>query len=90
MRALKISFIIFILTALTAFILLGTTASAADYYVSRSGSNSGGTSWATAWSNLDQISWNVLSPGDTVYIDGGSSGLQYSGFTTRAGGTRGI
>src|SRR6266568_2210939 len=43
------------------------------YYVSKNGSDSGGTSWATAWNELNQINWSVINPGDTITIDGGST-----------------
>jgi hypothetical protein len=41
------------------------------FYVSRQGNNSDGLTWATAWSELDQIDWDAVQPGDTVSIDGG-------------------
>lgn len=43
------------------------------WYVSRNGSNQGGTSWQAAWSELNQIQWHLVKPGDTVLIDGGSN-----------------
>lgn len=43
------------------------------YYVSRSGNNSDGQSWATAWNELDQVQWSELGPGATLVIDGGST-----------------
>jgi hypothetical protein len=46
-------------------------AAGATYYISRSGSNTDGRSWATAWNELDQIDWSVVQPGDTLLIDGG-------------------
>ncbi len=48
------------------------------YYVSRTGSNSDGRSWATAWNELDQIIWSVIQPGDTILLDGGSATCKYS------------
>lgn len=50
---------------------------AEKYYVSPSGSNANGTSWATAWSELGNINWNVLQPGDTIYLDGGATQMEY-------------
>jgi hypothetical protein len=43
------------------------------YYVSKNGSNSGGTSWATAWNELNQVNWSIINPGDAIVIDGGST-----------------
>ena len=45
----------------------------ATWYVSRSGSNADGRSWATAWNDLDRIGWSTVQPGDTIVIDGGAT-----------------
>ena len=64
------------------------SAFATNYYVSKNGSNSGGTSWSSAWSEFDQINWGAVKPGDTVNIDGGSSGMTYTTkLVTQASGT---
>jgi hypothetical protein len=47
------------------------------YYVSRDGSNLDGKTWETAWSELDQIEWGRIRPGDTVLIDGGTARMAY-------------
>src|SRR5687767_5310793 len=50
-----------------------TSVSAArTFYVSRSGSNGDGLSWATAWSELSRINWAAVAAGDTILVDGGS------------------
>ena len=46
----------------------------ADWYVSTSGNNADGTSWASAWDEFDQVDWGDISAGDTVVIDGGATG----------------
>lgn len=51
---------------------------AAVYYVSKRGSNQGGTSWQSAWNELNQIDWSVVDPGDTILIDGGSLEMTYT------------
>jgi hypothetical protein len=48
-------------------------AAGTTYYISRTGSNGDGRSWATAWNELDQIQWSVVQPGDTVLLDGGGT-----------------
>jgi hypothetical protein len=53
-------------------------ANAATYYVSPKGNNTTGMSWATAWSELDQIQWSQLQGSDTVEIDGGTGSTVYS------------
>ncbi len=61
--------------ALLAALLPGGLASAADYYVRATGSDSNpGTSPAQAW-RTPQKAANILQPGDTVYIGAGT----YSG-----------
>jgi hypothetical protein len=42
------------------------------FYVSRTGSNADGLSWATAWNELSRINWAAVGPGDTIMIDGGA------------------
>lgn len=52
----------------------------ANWYVSKSClSSCDGTTWEKGWSELDQIVWGSsgVMPGDTVWIDGGPSGLTY-------------
>jgi hypothetical protein len=51
---------------------------ATNFYVSPSGDNTDGRSWANAWSDLDRINWNVVQPGDTIILDGGASQQIYS------------
>jgi len=54
-------------------------ASAGTYYVSKAASSVGdGTSWADAWNELDKINWSVIKPGDTIYLDGGSTSMMYA------------
>jgi hypothetical protein len=55
----------------------GARAQATNYYVSPSGNNTTGLSYATAWNELDQINWSGLTSSDMIYIDGGPSGLTY-------------
>jgi hypothetical protein len=62
--------------------------SARAWYVSTTGSNGDGQSWTSAWTNLDAIAWANISAGDTVYLDGGTSSLVYTGtLTPRSGVT---
>ncbi len=48
------------------------------FYVSKRGNNEDGTSWATAWNELDQIDWDVVKPGATILLDGGSTEMVYT------------
>lgn len=60
------------------------------FYVSKLGNNSAGTSWATAWNELDQINWAVIRPGDRILLDGGASQMIYkSTLTLSKSGTPG-
>lgn len=49
------------------------------FYVSRTGDNSDGLSWQTAFNEMDQIQWERIDVvrGDRVVIDGGSSHMVY-------------
>lgn len=48
------------------------------YYVSKNGNNRNGLSWATAWTELNQINWSVIQPGAVIYLDGGTSQMTYT------------
>ena len=47
-------------------------AAGSTYYVSRSGNNADGGSWATAWNELNKVNWSVIQPGDTILVAGGT------------------
>ncbi len=58
-------------------------AHAANWYVSGSVAASGnGNSWATAWKTPGSINWAAVSPGDTIFLDGGAAGMSYGAFAT--------
>jgi hypothetical protein len=83
--------------ALALCVLVGSRLSSAaplaagvTYYVSKAGNNAGGTSWATAWTELNQINWSVVQPGDTIYIDGGPSGGAMTYASTLTFGKSGV
>ena len=49
------------------------------WYVKKNASGlNNGTNWLNAWNELDQIDWNVINPGDQIFISGGISSLIYS------------
>ena len=59
------------------------------YYVSKNGTNQDGTSWATAWNELDQIPWAQIKPGDLILLDGGETEMvYYTTLTIEQSGTR--
>ena len=63
---------IFILFLLCLFIL-PSLASATDWYVRPAGGNYGtenGSSYANAWDGMENIGWNQVQAGDTLYICG--------------------
>lgn len=84
-----------LLLGIGAFFASSLPASATDYFVSRNGSNGDARSWATAWSELNQIDWARITEGDVIYVDGGTTRMVYNtpliggpwihGFTVRAG-----
>lgn len=64
-------------------LMSATTLQAATWYVSSTVASSGnGQSWATAWKNSSNIQWGSIAAGDTIYFDGGTSGLSYGAFST--------
>lgn len=73
--------IIFALAVLGVFVSFGH-ALAANWYVDNAaaGANNGVT-WSNAWTSFGAIKWGSggVSPGDTLYISGGSSSKNYSG-----------
>jgi len=48
-----------------------------SFYVSKCGNNTDGTTWATAWNELNQINWSKISSGATISIDGGAQSMTY-------------
>jgi hypothetical protein len=63
---------------------------AADRYVDATASGKkDGSSWENAWSDTTAVNWNLLQPGDTLWISGGVSGLTYSGFNLNGKGGEG-
>ena len=64
-------------------LLLFFSAAQTNWYVDNSVGTSGdGTSWATAWKQLSDIAWGSVSPGDTIYVSGGSTSKTYNGIWT--------
>jgi len=86
MSILKRSFVFSIL--LCGLILLGPASQAWSYspplaessshYVDKDANgHNDGTSWLDAWKSFGDINWGAISPGDTIYISGGSSSKTY-------------
>jgi len=81
------------------FILIAARLLSAEHFVSLAGGGThDGSSWANAWTLAEattSTNWGTsgstkIIPGDTVYIDGGSSGVSYSGgFVFQRAGTAG-
>jgi hypothetical protein len=65
-KLLIIVFLIYLIFLISSF------AEASTWYVSKNGNNLDGTTWTTAWNELNRISWNNVQPGDTVLIAGGT------------------
>lgn len=78
-----------LLWAVVTFLAAPETTQAADYYLSRMGSDKDPATWAGAWHEMDQVDWSRLGPGDSLIVDGGSSGMTYSTrLTTAKDGTK--
>lgn len=49
-----------------------------NYYVDKNASGrNNGISWAHAWQSFADINWNMIHPGDTIYISGGTDSTIY-------------
>lgn len=73
------------------FVLLSIPLIAGNRYIDgRVASSGNGQSWATAWKTFSNIVWNQLSPGDTLFVSGGTDSVVYSGqfSITDGGGTQ--
>lgn len=82
--------LIVILVVLSLLIIPSSVQAANSYYVSKSGNNSDGRSWATAWTSFSNIQWSSILPGDTLYISGGPTSETYNGtLTVGASGSNG-
>jgi len=46
------------------------------FFISKSGNNADGKSWATAWNELNQVKWSDIKPDNTIYIAGGTYNTQ--------------
>jgi hypothetical protein len=62
----------FFFICLFVFVVHTVDAQAADWYVRPSGGTGAGTSWTAAWNNMGGINWSNVSPGDTIWVAGGS------------------
>jgi hypothetical protein len=73
----KINVIILFVMVFVLVVLPSTLAT--NYYVDNAVATSGnGLSWSTAWKNFANINWDILQPGDNVYISGGASSKTYN------------
>ena len=65
------------------FFVAAFSVQSASKYVSGSVAVSGnGNSWATAWKTPANITWSSVAAGDTIFLDGGTSGMSYGAFST--------
>jgi hypothetical protein len=74
--AFKVRLQLLLMLALAA-VLSVSAAHATTYYVSKNGDDLNGLSWQNAWSELDQINWAVVKPGDVIQLDGGTTSMTY-------------
>lgn len=67
----------YLLFAMT--LLLPTRGSASNWYVDQdaAGSSTGG-SWDNAWKGFSSVQWDLVQPGDTIFLSGGSTSKTYN------------
>lgn len=72
LHSLKGIYLIFFMIVLPFYLC------ASNYYVDKNalGQNNG-TSWVNAWKSFSAINWNLIQPGDIVYISGGTDSTVY-------------
>jgi hypothetical protein len=73
---------------LAVFLNFPTIASAADYYISPSGSDSNSGSSTLPWKTIQKAA-NLVNPGDTVYLKGGTY-YQYTRFERGGSSSSGV
>jgi hypothetical protein len=78
----KLRFIAVFLVALASTLAFTASASARNLYISPSGNNSDGTTWKKAWQSFTVVPWDQVLPGDQLIVDGGATGITYSGAFT--------
>ncbi len=62
---------------------------ARDLYVSPTGNDTTAINWKTAWKSFQTIDWSQVVSGDRIIVDGGASGITYSGqFTIPVSGVQ--
>jgi hypothetical protein len=72
--------IIFIM-AITLFVLFNKDVGAANWYLDKDAIGSkNGISWTNAWTSFSSVVWGAggVSPGDTLYISGGTTSKTYT------------
>ena len=68
-------FLITLLLSPISFLVFGQT----NYYIDKNATgNNSGSSWTNAWESFADINWSSISPGDTIYISGGTSSTVYN------------
>ncbi len=77
----RLNYFKFLVVFLIVTLTYSTPSFATNYYVDNNaaGTNNG-TSWQNAWQSFSNINWNTISPGDVIYISGGSTSKTYSEF----------
>ena len=56
-----------------------TIAHTSNHYVDKNANGgNNGTSWADAWQSFSAIDWDLISPGDVIYISGGTDSTIYN------------
>ncbi|MBI4037276.1 right-handed parallel beta-helix repeat-containing protein [Candidatus Daviesbacteria bacterium] len=71
-----------VIFSISQFMAKGAQSLGNTFYVSKTGNNSDGRSWNSAWNELNQINWSLVSPGDIILIDGGQSQMVYTSTLT--------
>ncbi|MCB0282486.1 MAG: hypothetical protein KDF60_07890, partial [Calditrichaeota bacterium] len=63
------------------FFTLAFRLNAGNFYIDKNASGSdNGSSWSDAWENFQNINWDSIKPGDTIFVSGGTDSVIYTDF----------
>jgi len=72
-QQIRMKRVLFVFVVLSWSVWFPIICSAGDWYVRKgaTGSNNG-TDWVNAWNEMNQINWNSVAAGDTIWLAGGT------------------
>lgn len=79
MEQRKVSYLILILLSLTLSLQLEAQTTEKAWFVDKNATGlNDGTNWNNAWKSFSNINWNLIKPGNTIFISGGTDSTVYN------------